>query len=36
MLMFALTPFHEAATADLYPAGRPGASHDPLLHDGGI
>jgi DNA-binding MarR family transcriptional regulator len=35
-LMLALVPFNEAATADLYPAGRPGASRDPRLHEWGI
>ncbi|WP_151082945.1 MarR family winged helix-turn-helix transcriptional regulator [Nocardioides cynanchi] len=35
-LMAALTPFNEAATADLYPAGRPAASRDPRLHEWGI
>jgi hypothetical protein len=30
-LMLALTPFNEAASADLYPAGR-----DPRLHEWGI
>jgi DNA-binding MarR family transcriptional regulator len=35
-LMVALTPFNEAAFADLYPAGRPGASRDPRLHEWGI
>jgi DNA-binding MarR family transcriptional regulator len=35
-LMAALTPFNEAATADLHPAGRPGASRDPRLHEWGI
>lgn len=34
-LMAALTPFNEAATADLYPDGRPG-SRDPRLHEWGI
>ena len=35
-LMLALTPFNEAATTDLYPAGRPGTSRDPRLHEWGI
>jgi DNA-binding MarR family transcriptional regulator len=35
-LMAALTPFNEAATADLYPGGRPGTSRDPRLHEWGI
>jgi len=35
-LMVALRPFNEAATADLYPAGRPGTSRDPRLHEWGI
>jgi len=35
-LMLALTPFNEAATADLYPAGRPSTSRDPRLHEWGI
>jgi DNA-binding MarR family transcriptional regulator len=34
-LMAALTPFNEAATTDLYPAGHPG-SRDPRLHEWGI
>jgi DNA-binding MarR family transcriptional regulator len=35
-LMLALTPFNEAATTDLYPAGRPSTSRDPRLHEWGI
>ena len=35
-LMAALTPFNEAATTDLYPAGRPANSRDPRLHEWGI
>ena len=35
-LMLALAPFNEAATAHLYPAGRPAASRDPRLHEWGI
>jgi len=35
-LMLALSPFNEAATAHLYPAGRPAASRDPRLHEWGI
>ena len=35
-LMIALIAFNEAATADLYPAGRPSTSRDPRLHEWGI
>jgi DNA-binding MarR family transcriptional regulator len=35
-LMLALTPFNEAAIADLYPAGRATTSRDPRLDEWGI